>query len=217
MFVAEGCVICLSHLEKRNLKADTDIPIPPRKPSAELEPEDASDVIRQLLAVLQTSRNRPYLDFLDPSMSDEDFITWTGWNKEQFNNMLDYLVDMRSTTNRDKTSALAMFWVKMKTGLSFGQIATLFNLHPVQQLSCVAVAIHSVEEQLTKHFVPYHIGVDSLTRENAITHATTYARSSFWENRVISIWDGTYFYIQKSEDHELARKTYSVHKNRQLI
>ena len=78
MFVAEGCVICLSHLEKKNLKADTDIPIATRKPSAELEPEDASDVIRQLLAALQTSRNRPYLDFLDPSMSDEDFITWTG-------------------------------------------------------------------------------------------------------------------------------------------
>ena len=147
---------------------------------------------------MQTSRNRPYLDFLDPSMSDEDYITWTGWNKEQFNNMLDDLVDMRSTTNRDNTSLLAMFWVKMKTGLSFGQITTLFNLHPVQQLSCVAVAIHhSVEEQLVKHFVPNHIGVDSLTRENAITLATTYSRSVFGENRVISIWDGTYLYMQK--------------------
>ena len=93
--------------------------------------------------------------------------------------MLDYLVDMRRTTNRDKTLALAMFWVKIKTGLSFGQIATLFNLHPVQQLSCVAVAIHSVEEQLMKHFVPNHIGVDSLTREYAMTYATTYARSCF--------------------------------------
>ena len=39
-----------------------------------------------------------------------------------------------------------------------------------------------------KHFVPNHIGVDSLTRKNAITHATTYARSFFGENRVISIW-----------------------------
>ena len=95
----------MSHLEKKSLKADTDIPIAPRKPSAELEPENASDVFRQLLAVMQTSRNRPYLDFLDPSMSDEDYITWTGWNKEQFNNMLDDLVDMRSTTNRDNTSA----------------------------------------------------------------------------------------------------------------
>ena len=69
----------------------------------------------------------------------------TGWSKEQFETMLDNLVDMRSTANRDKTSS--MVWVEMKTGLSFGQIATLFNLHPVHQLSCVAVAIHSVEEQ----------------------------------------------------------------------
>ena len=57
-----------------------------------------------------------------------------------------------------------------------------------------------------KHFVPNHIGVDSLTRENAITHATTYAMSFFGENRVISIWDGIFFYIQKRVDHELARK-----------
>ena len=57
MFVVEGCVICLSHLYKKNPKADTDIPTAPRKPSAELEPEDASDVIRQSLAVIQTSRD----------------------------------------------------------------------------------------------------------------------------------------------------------------
>ena len=115
MFVAEGCVICLSNLEKKNLKADTDIPIAPRKPSAELEPEDASDVIQQLLAAIQTSRNRPYLDFLDPSISDENYIN--------------------------------------------------------------------------------HIGVDSLTRKQAITHVTTYSRPFFGENRVISILDDTYFYI----------------------
>lgn len=84
-------------------------------------------------------------------MSDEDYITWTGWNKAQFNNMLDYLVDMRSTSVRDKSSALAMFWVKMKTGVSFGQICTLFNLHPVQQLPRVADAIHTVSDQLAKH------------------------------------------------------------------
>ena len=138
MFVADGCVNCLSHLDKKNLKADTDIPIAPRQPSAELEPEDASDVIRELLAVTQTSRNRPYLDFLDPSMSDEDYITWTGWNKAQFNNMLDYLVDMRSTTNRNKTSALAIFWVKMKTGLS---LRPRTNSHLIQFTPCSATVL----------------------------------------------------------------------------
>ena len=50
-----------------------------------------------------------------------------------------------------------------------------------------------------------------------MAHATIYAKTFFGANRVISIWDGTYFYIQKSEDYEMARKTYSGHKSRQLI
>ena len=124
---------------------------------------------------------------------------------------------MRDSSNRDNTTALAMFWVKLKTGLSFGQICSLFKLHPVELKQRVSDAIHTVSEQLAKFFVPEHLGVESLTRETAMAHATIYAKTFFGGNRVISIWDGTYFYIQKSEDYEMARKTYSGHKSRQLI
>ena len=163
MYVAEGCVICLSHLDKKNIKPDTTLENSPRKTSAELIPSDASNLIQKLLEVTQTSLKRPYLDFLDPTMSDEDYISLTGWNKEQFKNMLGYLVEMRDSSNRDKTTALAMFWVKLKTGLFFGQIWFLINLHPIQQKQRVADVIHTVSEQLAKLFVPHHLGVESLT------------------------------------------------------
>ena len=95
-------------------------------------------------------------------MSDEDYISWTGWNKEQFQDMLGYLLEMRDSSNRDKTTAFAMFWVKLKTGLSFGQICSLSDLHPVQQKQRVADAIHTASEQLGKLFVSEHLGVESL-------------------------------------------------------
>ena len=163
MYVAEGCVICLSHLDKKNIKPDITLENSPRKTSEELIPSDAPNLIQKLLEFTQTSLKRPYLDFLDPTMSDEDYISWTGWNKEQFQYMFGYLVEMRESSSRDKTTALAMFWVKLKTGLSFGQICSLFNLHPVQQNQRVADAIHTVSEQLPKFFVPEHLGVESLT------------------------------------------------------
>ena len=96
-------------------------------------------------------------------MSDEDYISWTGWNKEQFQDMFGYFVEMHDSSNRDKRTALAMFWVKLKTGLSFGQMCSLFNLHPVQQNQRVADAVHTISEQLAKFFVPEHLGVESLT------------------------------------------------------
>ena len=77
--------------------------------------------------------------------------------------MLGYLVEIRDSSNRDKTTALAMYWVKLKTGMSFCQICSLFNLHPVQQKQRVADAIHTVSEQLAKFFVPEHLGVERLT------------------------------------------------------
>ena len=86
-------------------------------------------------------------------------------------------------------------------------------MDPTKQLTCVATAIHSVSEQLAKHFVPKYLGVGS--RDEVMAHGTIYAGTFFGGDRVI--WDGTYSYTQKREDYKMARKTYSGHKNRQLL
>ena len=108
-----------------------------------------------------------------------------------------------------------MFWIKIKTGLSFGQICTLFNFEPTIKLTCVTTTIHSVSEQLAKHFVREYLGVGSISRDEAMAHGNIYAERFFGGKRVI--WDGTYSYTQKSEDYEMAKKTYSGHKKRQLL
>ena len=217
VFALDDWVICKTHLDRTNLKADVELVGTPRKKSTELQLDDAPDLIKNLMQVMKASRKRPYLDFLDPTMTNEDFVTWTGWTKIQFDKMLDYmyLVQMRNTYNRDKISALATFWIKIKTGLLFSQICTLFNLD--QQLTCVATAKHSVSEQLANNFVPKYLGVGSISRDEATAHGTIDAETFFGCDRAITIWDGTFFYMQKSEDYEMARKTYSGHKNHQLL
>ena len=217
VFASDDSVICKTHLDRTNLKADVELVGSPRKKSTELQLDDASDLIENLMQVMTASRKRHYLDFLDPALTNEDFVTWTRWTKIQFDKMLDYLVPMGNTSNGNKISALAMFWIKIKTGLSFGQICTLLNLEPTKQLTCVATTIHSVSEQLAKYFVPEYLGVGSISRDEAMAHGTIYAETFFRGDRVITIWGGTYFYTQKSEDYEMARKTYSGHKNRPLL
>ena len=37
------------------------------------------------------------------------------------------------------------------------------------------------------------------------------------EDEIVTVWDGTYIYIQKSSNYSFTKKTYSIHKNRPLV
>ncbi len=142
---------------------------------------------------------------------------WTGWTREQFDEMERHLVGCRRSNNRSVRSSLAMFWMKLKTDLSFEQIASLFNLDLEHGRKYVGEAIHSVAKDLETYFVPLHLGVGHLSREEAMAHNTTFSSTLYGANKVMTVWDGTYYYIERSGDHELARRTYSGHKNRPLV
>ena len=212
-FLLRMTVICKTHLDRTNLKADVELVGSPRKKSTELQLDDASDLIGNLIQVMKDSRKRPYLDFLDPTMTNEDFVTRTGWTKIQFDKLLDYmyLVQMRNTSNSDKISALTTFWIKIKTGLLFSQICTLFNLEPTADLCRYnkPFSFWTAGETL----VPEYLGVGSISRDEAMAHGTIYAETLFACDRVITIWDGSYFYIQKimkwPERHTQVTKTAS--------
>ena len=67
------------------------------------------------------------LDFNNPSFTDDVCLTWTGWTRSQFQSMLDCLQITIDSCQRDRSTAPLIFWVKLKTGLSFQQIASLMN------------------------------------------------------------------------------------------
>ncbi|CAM4817803.1 unnamed protein product [Rotaria magnacalcarata] len=151
---------------------------------------------------------------MDTSMSNEDYLTWTGWTKEQFEHMFMLILShIRSSCNREARNALAMFWIKLKTNLSFRQIGSLFNISGdyENRRKVVSRSFDSIRQVLVDKLLPKHLGIGHLSRSEAIDHNTSFS-NEFFGKKVTIIWDGTYFYTGKSSSHEFQRSTYSGQK-----
>ena len=163
-----------------------------QKLKATLQPQELLLVIEDLLTLIQEAIKAPRLDFRDPMLSDDDYLTWTGWNMAQFDIMLDMLSSsLRSSCNREPRNALAIFWIKAKTNLSFSQIGSLFNYtgDSENRRKRVADTFDSVRSLLVRDFVPLYLGIGHLSRNQALLHNTAFSKE-FWDNKVTIIWDG---------------------------
>ena len=62
-----------------------------QKLKATLQPQELFPIIEDLLTLIQEAIKALLLDFRDPMLSDDDYLTWTGWNMTQFNIMFDMI------------------------------------------------------------------------------------------------------------------------------
>ncbi|CAF1384160.1 unnamed protein product [Didymodactylos carnosus] len=221
MYAPNGIRCCLSHLLDNNrLMPDVKIIMENRQQLAScLSSSEMIDLVTHLLSLLHEAATSPRLDFLDPSLNAEDYLIWTGWTKDQFDNMYNIISPhLRSSSNRHIRNALAVFWIKLKTNLSFRQIGSMFNIpgNGEDRRRRAADAFDSVRQCLVENFVPRHLGVQHLTREDAKKQNTSFSKEFFGGN-VTVIWDGTYLYIGKSSSYLINRKTYSGQKHRHLV
>ena len=98
------------------------------KCSEKLLPHELKELCNDLLSLSDEWKSSSRLDFEDLSMTDDDYESWTGWTTQQFNNMYEHVSSfLRSSSNRTSRNAFAIFWIKLKTNLSFRQIGSLFN------------------------------------------------------------------------------------------
>jgi len=126
--------------------------------------------------------NAPRLNFENSkNMDDDDYITWTGWTKDQFDVMSQHLGGINSSVNRSKREALGIFWLKLKTDLSFAQIASLLGIQDPMNVGRrkVSETFKSVGRVLDLNFVPKHFGFDHMTPEEAKAHHTVYSKTFF--------------------------------------
>ena len=128
------------------------------------------------------------------------------------------LPHIRTSCNSEARNALAMFWIKLKTNLSFKQIGFLFNISGdgENRRKVVSRSFDSVCQVLTDVLVPKYLRISHLSRSEAIDHNTSFSNEFFGE-KVTIIWDGTYFYAGKASSHEFQRATYSGQKKRHLV
>jgi hypothetical protein len=150
---------------------------------------------------------------------EEDYLAWTVWNMNQLMEMTSLIAPhMYKSKHRSPFTAVCMYWIKSKTNLSFRQIGSLFKIQTTEESirKRVEDTFHTVSTHLYNTIVPLHLGFNHLSRADALEHHTAYT-NTFFGNNLSIIWDGTYIYTNKSEDHKLQQETYFGQKSRHLI
>lgn len=189
--------------------------------SASLTTSEVTQLVMDLKDEIKRRRSQPHLDLENPILDDEELKDWTGWTKSDLTSMLQTILSsnsMRDSKHRSIADALIMFWIKLKSNLSYSQIGTLFNydLSSEDRRKRVSEACDAIQYALLNYFVPRFLGLGHLNRSELLSHHTSYSRIFFGEGACL-IWDGTYLYINKSSDHLLQKQTYSGQKKRHLV
>ncbi|CAC5387643.1 unnamed protein product [Mytilus coruscus] len=87
--------------------------------------------------------------------------------------------------------------------------------------SSVRRAFNSVRQAFMSEFVPANLGFQHISREEVIQkHTRPLAQSMFGgiaSNNAILVLDGTYIYVDKSNNFHFQRRSYSTHKGRPLV
>lgn len=124
---------------------------------------------------------------------------------------------MRNSYLRSIRVTLALFLVQMRLGLSNRVLSSLFRLESKRIVSRI---VHEVAEALLKDFVPYHLDFLHIDRETVLNHHQTSIASQLMtdhDDQVIIVMDGTYLFVQKSSNNKFQRRSFSMHKYRNLI
>lgn len=142
----------------------------------------------------------------------------TGLTNEQFAALLSSVPSLigRFRDIKLAQTALAVYMNRMRTGHTYQQIADKFNLSRTTTSSYIAI----VRIALLNDFVPQHLGFSNFTRQQLIDNSTELAQMLYCDNtadKLVTVWDGTYIYCNKSHNQQLQKKTYSCQKMRNLV
>ena len=215
IYVKENSRCCRGHIVQGCLTAIAMSRLEASRDHADLNRSDIIDLLgRMRLAMKPSSR----LDFDNPSsMTDEEYVYFTGLTKDQFAEVLTALKMLRNTSTRSTRTCLAILFVKLRTGLSNNILTVLFSMKKHQ----IRRSIHAAKAAMMNEYVPVHLGFQHMSHESFVAgHTTPLARSLFSpedHDAAILILDGTYIYIQKSAHYLFQRVSYSMHKHRPLV
>lgn len=202
-YLPQNVRCCKHHLNERDWYFDVGL-----NSYNSAQVEDMVDLLRSI-----QKNNSPALDFeYIEYLSDEIVQQWTGISADQF-------IDLAHATSlfnlkRGKT-ALALYLAKLRTGETDERLSNLFQVSYTHAKRLMSLA----REAVKNNFLPKYLGFNSIDRIKAKNHITNIARKLFCNNseQIITIWDATYIYIQKSSNYQFQRKSFSVQKKRQLI
>lgn len=226
IFIVTGCLIlsgarsCSEHLTKENSLKEDAIRILKNLDNGQttyFNKTELQALISNIRTVaLKNEKNR--IDFdNDRGLDEEDYINLTGITKNDFEDLVSHAKSIRASKNRSIKTCIALLLVKLRTGLSNRMLSTLFNV----EKTGVRRAISTARKELTQNFTPKYVGFEHISRQDIINdHTRPLAQELLGDlvNRpAILVVDGTYIFIQKSNNFKFQRRSYSLHKNRPLV
>ncbi|CAC5387948.1 unnamed protein product [Mytilus coruscus] len=175
------------------------------------------EIMNKMRKKIRESASRR-LNFDDSNLSEPDYITMTGLSKINFSEVCSTVSKyLKNTPARTITTTVAIFLCKLKSGMSNRFLSTIFCVSK----SSVRRAFNSVRQAFMSEFVPANLGFQHISREEVIQkHTRPLAQSMFGgiaSNNAILVLDGTYIYVDKSNNFHFQRRSYSTHKGRPLV
>ena len=171
----------------------------------------------KFLGQLRNTCQQSYMNTLNfDSMDDVTCKSLTGFSYHEFNDICMHIQShVKKTCTRTPKNSIGIFLFKLKSAISNSLLSTILHIsrHSIRR------AISSVRQALLKYFVPFYLGFESITRAEVITKHTTQLSKSLFnaEDEMILVLDGTYIYVQKSNNFSFQRLSYSMHKSRCLV
>ena len=176
--------------------------------------------VLELLTKLREACKRCTKRFDFSSLTNDEYVDLTGISQTAFDDLCSCVEGhIRNTPTRDVRTTIGIFFFKIRSGLSNKLLSVIFGITK----SSIRRAITSVRLTLMAKFVPNNLGLQHISREDLIENHTRQLATSLFTNdsgdssRLILVLDGTYIYIQKSQNHRFQRRSYSIHKGRPLV
>ena len=183
-----------------------------------------SEDIKSLLSSLRNKikDNSGFKDNVFEEMSDEELRQTTGVSRYGFNQMKECLISKDlTTTGRPReisdSFSLGIYLTHMRSNLSERALGFRFG--------CSKSTIHKLKDRvrvcLERNFVNKWLGIKSNDiNRDLVKVNTSFIAEALYElpsENIMTIWDGTYIYFDKSSDYVFQKKTYSVQKCRNLL
>jgi len=150
-------------------------------------------------------------------LSEIRFKAITGISKANFDDLFSHIESYNYQSYISKKDALLFYLARLRLGISSKKLNSIFNIASYSR--CVE-SIPQIRKMLVNSFVDKNLGFHHVTRELINErYTTTISRKLFTnnDNQMITVWDGTYVYIQKSSNYTFSKKTFSMHKHRPLL
>ncbi|CAG2188196.1 unnamed protein product [Mytilus edulis] len=213
ILIPAGARCCSSHFQENGFLKTECFDIMSKSENSSSNRTSIVKLLTHMRETCQKTQNK--IDF--DNIGETDCKNLTGLSHQQFEDIcLHVLLHIKSTPTRTPKTSVGLFLIKMKCALSNKLMSTLFKV----SISSIRRAINTVRQALMRSFVPLYLGFESITREQIIKDHTRPLAKTLLDaddDNMILVLDGTYIYIQKSNNFSFQRKSFSLHKSRPLV